>query len=84
VPITATKAAKSFSDLLNRVNYNGETFVIERGGTPIAQLSPVTPPGPTMGEWLEGLRELLPPDPDFADDLERSYRRQLPAEKSRW
>ena len=38
--VTATQVARSFSDFINRVHYKGETFVIERGGETIAQLSP--------------------------------------------
>ena len=30
--ISATEAARSFSELLDRVCYRGETFIIERGG----------------------------------------------------
>ena len=42
--VSATQAARTFSDLLNRVRYRGESFVIERGGEPICEMAPVKPP----------------------------------------
>ena len=40
--MTATEAARGFSELLNRVRYRGETFIIERGGVPIGELAPTS------------------------------------------
>ncbi len=47
--ITATVAARQFSDLLNRVRYRDETFVIVRNGEEVAQLSKVISPTPPLG-----------------------------------
>jgi len=41
--VSATEAVRNFSEILNRVRYRGETFVIERGGQPICELRPATP-----------------------------------------
>lgn len=41
--ITATNAARRFSDLLNRVAYRHETLEIRRGGRAVARLTPVAP-----------------------------------------
>ena len=69
--ITATELAKSLSDVLNRVRYRGEKFLIVRNGEPIATLVPAAPAaGVTMRELVALLRELPPPDDRFADDLE--------------
>jgi len=40
--LTATELAKRLSDVLNRVHYRGETVVVERGGKPLCQLTPVS------------------------------------------
>jgi prevent-host-death family protein len=40
--ISATEAARNFADVLDRVEQTGETFVIERRGRTVAQIS--TPP----------------------------------------
>ena len=75
--VTATEAARRFSDLLNRVRYAGESFVIVRGGEEIGQLVPAQPSCPLS---LRGLLDILasegPPDPEFADDLETIQREQ--------
>ena len=40
--LSATEFAKRLSDVLNRVYYQHETVVIERGGKPVCQLTPVS------------------------------------------
>jgi len=54
--ITATEAARRFSDLLNRVAYRHETLEISRGGRAVARLTPVQP---TTGVKLKDLNALL-------------------------
>jgi prevent-host-death family protein len=39
--IGVAEAKREFSDLLNRVSYQGERFVVERHGRPMALLVPV-------------------------------------------
>jgi len=38
--LTATELARKLSDVLNRVCYQRETVVVERGGKPVCQLTP--------------------------------------------
>lgn len=38
--ITATEASRRFSDFLNRVAYNGESFVIKKGSRVMAKIVP--------------------------------------------
>jgi hypothetical protein len=45
--LTATEAARGFGDLLARVRYRREAFLIRRGGTIVARLGPVDAPGVT-------------------------------------
>lgn len=42
--ISATHAARNFSDLINRVRYQGASFEIERGNEIIAWIIPASPP----------------------------------------
>ncbi|MGE0492359.1 MAG: type II toxin-antitoxin system Phd/YefM family antitoxin [Vulcanimicrobiota bacterium] len=76
--VSATEAARNFSELLNRAHYRSETFVITRGGQDVARLSP-TRIRSTWGDLLDliGQSRL---DPDFADDLEivQTSQPQLP------
>ena len=82
--ITATELAKSLSDILNRVRYRGERFVIERNGEPIASLVPTAPVGITMGELAALLANLPRPDEGFADDLEAIQASQPKASMPEW
>jgi hypothetical protein len=43
--LTATEAARGFGDLLARVRYRGEAFLIRRGRTIVARLGPAPPSG---------------------------------------
>ncbi len=83
--ITATDLARSLSDILNRVRYKGETFVIQRKGEPIATLAPSGPkPGATLRELMAVLEGLIPVDEDFADDLEAVQASQPRLEAPPW
>ena len=83
--VTATEAARNFSELLNRVRYGRETFVILRGGEEVGQLTPVeSHPEPTLRRLLEVLELAEKPDDRFASDLEEIQANQPPAGDSPW
>ena len=83
--ITATDLARSLSDILNRVRYKGETFVIHRNGEPIATLAPSGPkPGVTLRELAKALEALTPVGEGFADDLEAVQASQSILEAPAW
>jgi prevent-host-death family protein len=70
--ISATDLARRLGDVIGRVRYRGESFVIERNGEPVARLVPV--PGKnlsSLNEALHAWRATGPADPSLADDLER-------------
>ncbi len=48
--ISVTEAARNFSDVINRVYYQGQSYLLTRGGTVVAQLSAVGAPL-TGAEW---------------------------------
>ena len=54
--IAATEAAKTFGRLVDRVREERATYVIERGGKPVAQIGPVETRGCTLSELAEFLR----------------------------
>ncbi len=56
--ISVTEAARNFADIVSRVFYRGERFVLERGGRPVARLIPV-PRGGRLGD-LPGILEGIP------------------------
>jgi prevent-host-death family protein len=70
--ISATTLARELGDVLGRIRYRGESFVIERNGVPVARLVPLSDqPHGTVAEALRRWREVAQPDPEFADVLER-------------
>jgi antitoxin (DNA-binding transcriptional repressor) of toxin-antitoxin stability system len=64
--------ARKLGDILGRIRYRGESFTIERNGTPVARLTPIRPIRPaTVGEALSAWKESIGPDATLAEDLER-------------
>lgn len=83
--ITATELARSLSDILNRVRYRHERFVVQRNGEAIATIAPPEPPRIVMlHDALAALSDLTMPGDGFADDLEEIQRNQPPAEFPDW
>lgn len=83
--ISAAHAARSFSEILNRVKYRGESFVVERNREAVCRIEPVTQRQPLTTDNLAEFWKSLPrPDPQYMDDLNEIRRlfRKLP--KSAW
>lgn len=76
--IGATELARRLGDVLGRVRYRGDSFVVERNGEPVARLEPVA--GSSATSLREGFAawSLAERDPTFADDLERVNRADQP------
>jgi antitoxin (DNA-binding transcriptional repressor) of toxin-antitoxin stability system len=83
--ITATELAKGLSDVLNRVKYKGERFVVQRNGETIATLVPLAPPpGITVKALVAEIGNLSMPGDGFADDLEAIQAEQGVSELPEW
>ena len=70
--ISSTDLARRLGDILGRIRYLGDSFVIERNGEAVAVLTPL--PGGSAATVHEGFRawtEAGGPDASFADALER-------------
>ena len=69
--IAATELARSLGDILARVKYRRDSFIVERNGTPIARVVPIESAGAqaTLGEALAAWSEIS--DLSFAEDLAR-------------
>ena len=72
---SVTDVLRNFSDYINRVAYRGESFLLIRGGKPVAELLPV-PVGTRLAD-LPAILESLPRLPAgevevFATDLDRA------------
>jgi prevent-host-death family protein len=82
--ITATEAARTFSDLLNRVRYRGEAFVVERAGEPVCRIVPAGAPQRTVGDLVHLLREIPRPDEEYLSAVEELAKRQPAMPKTPW
>ena len=69
--ISATELARNLGDVLGKVRYRHEIFIVERNGEPIARLAPLSSSAVPLGEGLRAWRAGAARDPSFADDLER-------------
>ena len=81
--ISATKVARHFSEVLNRVAYKGESFVVERNGRPICEISP-SKVGVSTAELVKILKSGPRPDKGYFKILEEITRNQPPVAPSPW
>lgn len=80
--ISATELARSLGDVLARVRYRGDTFVVERNGDAVARVTPVAEGSPTtLREAFAVWRAAGPPDADFAAALEAVDRLDWPPDE---
>lgn len=66
--LTATEAARTFSDVLNRVTA-GEEVEVTRSGAPVAVIGPATARLISAGRFRELIATAPRPDDAFADDV---------------
>lgn len=72
--ISATDAARSFADVINRVRYQGEHYEVVRNGEPVARIAPTVPARAlSVQEFADLLRNLPPLDPAFGDELRERF-----------
>jgi hypothetical protein len=73
--ISATRAVRDFSEVLNTIKFKGVHYIIERGGKPIASMKSVDEKieSMTLGELQSLLKKLPRLDEEldaFASDIE--------------
>jgi prevent-host-death family protein len=84
--ITVTEAARNFADCVNRVRYQGTTFVLHKNGVPVARIVPEERKPRTGREIAAALRVALK-DVHLGEeeatvwlhDLEESRKNLIPA-----
>jgi antitoxin (DNA-binding transcriptional repressor) of toxin-antitoxin stability system len=74
--ISATDAAKTFGRLVDRVREERAVYVIERGGTPVAEIGPVAAASCTLADLVEVLRTRSP--------LDKAYLREVGSGVKAW
>jgi len=79
--ISATRAVRDFSEVLNTIKFKGVHYIIERGGKPIASMKSIDEKidSMTLGELQTLLKKLPRLDEEldaFASDIEDISRNQ--------
>ena len=85
--ISVTKAVRSFSDLINRVFYQGITVELERGNKVVARIVPVSLETSLKVKDLNRFFESLPSIGEDAEEFSKNIeniRKQVPLEKNQW
>lgn len=67
--IPATRLARSLGDILGRIRYRGESFLIERNGTLVARIGPVRPEKPATLREVADAWAAVEADDELARDL---------------
>jgi len=78
--LSATEAARRFSDLLDRVEHDRETFVVERRGRAVASIAPAAA---ASGHAVKELLRSQRPDPRWVQEL-AELRGSLEPEDRHW
>jgi len=79
--ISASDLARHLGDVLGRVRYRGEAFLVERHNVAIARITPVTDATrPSLRDAMAAWMAVGEPDPGFADDLELVGKLDRPAD----
>ncbi len=79
--VSATELVRALGDVLNRIRYRGDSFVIEKNGDPVARMAPIAEaPAGRLGEAISAWKHAGESDPDFADVLEHVSAADTPPE----
>lgn len=82
--LSATEAARRFSDMINRVVYNREAFLVERGGRAVCEVRPVYGSDFTGADLVALLRSLPSPGEPYLDAVDKAIGEQPSAEPTKW
>ena len=79
--ISATELVRKLGDVLARIRFRGDSFLIERNGAGVARLIPLAEmPAGSLSEALDAWQAGGDADPDFADALEQVGNADRPPE----
>jgi prevent-host-death family protein len=77
--VSVTEAARNFADLVNRAYYKGETIVLLKNGTPVAQ---ITPPARAEGKSKADFLAAWERRPRLSSDDADSFARAIEAARA--
>ncbi|MBI3048039.1 MAG: type II toxin-antitoxin system Phd/YefM family antitoxin [Acidobacteria bacterium] len=73
--VSATDAAKNFGRLVDRVREERATYIIERGGTPVARIGPVEQRPFTVGDFKALIGSAPRVDEEYLEAVEAAISR---------
>jgi antitoxin (DNA-binding transcriptional repressor) of toxin-antitoxin stability system len=73
--VSATEAAKNFGRLVDRVRDSRVTYVVERGGSPVAQIGPVDQAAFTMAGFKALVESAPSLDEKYLTEVEEAVTR---------
>jgi antitoxin (DNA-binding transcriptional repressor) of toxin-antitoxin stability system len=84
--ISVTEAARSFADCVNRAHYQKVTFVLLKGGSPVARIVPDEErvcSGADLSKAMAGAKLSSPEAASWSRDL-RNTRKRLKPLRDKW
>lgn len=78
--MSATEVARQFSEVLDAIEHRHQSFVVTRGGRPVAALGPVAT---ARGRVVKALLAKHRADPSWATELQ-ALRKNLVVEERSW
>jgi antitoxin (DNA-binding transcriptional repressor) of toxin-antitoxin stability system len=83
--ITATEMARTLSEVLNKVAYAGDEYIVERNGKAVCKIVPAGKAWTSAKKAAELFRTLPKVDAKFKEDVEFAIRNQPPLpDPSKW
>ena len=86
--VTATETAKNFGAIVDRVREDRAVYVVERGGTPVAEIGPVKAQTVTIRDFVELIRSGSVPSPgdEYLEAVEEGIAswNRLEVPENRW
>lgn len=72
--ISVTEAARNFADCVNRVRYQGVTFILQKNGVPVARIVPEEKKRSTGADLAKALAQV-----DLPEEEARAWYKDLQA-----
>ena len=82
--ISSSDAARNFAAVIDRVYRRREQFIVERGGVPVSQISPVKGTRRTLSDLAALLQSLPTPDKHHLRTVDQLVARQPATPRSPW
>jgi prevent-host-death family protein len=84
--VSATQAARNFGQLVDRVREEQATYIVDRGGVPVARISPAGPAACTLHDLVDLLRNRRPLGEEYGRVVESAvaHHNELRARRNPW